>query len=209
VKAAWSFAAGFAWFAACAPPKLVALPSSPAVHLAKLDQGAIEVRAEVGGRKPTEALPPNLTPIKITIKNTTNQGIHVSLDEILLSEANRSLRIVPIEDIHLWRSEPTIGLPPGSPLSVSGLVLLRTKKDLKLGSPEYFTATRGKHPEKKVVEQSAFKGGYIESGQTISGYVYFEPVTGEDGRVRLEVRVRSGAQSGTLTETEIPFAVEE
>jgi hypothetical protein len=36
-----------------------------------------------------------------------------------------------------------------------------------------------------------------------------EPVSGADGKVKLEVKVRSGAQSGVLTETEIPFAVEQ
>jgi hypothetical protein len=193
---------------ACAPPKLVADPAAPSVHHARLDQGTIEVRAEVG-RKPTEALPRNLTPIKITIKNTSDRGVHISLDEILLSESQGKLRIIPIEDIHLWRPEPTVGLLPGAPPGIPGLVPLQTKKNLRIGSPEYFTLLRGKHPEKKVVEQSAFKGGYIEAGQTVSGYVYFEPVTGDEGKVRLEVKVRSGAQSGVLTETEIPFAVEE
>lgn len=201
-------AATLAGLAACALPKLVADPAAPSVHHARLDQGTIEVRAEVG-RKPTEALPRNLTPIRITIKNTSDRGIHVSLEEILLSESKGRLRIVPIDDIHLWRPEPTVGLLPGAPPSVAGLVPFQTKKNLRIGSPEYFTAVRGKHPEKKVVEQSSFKGGYIESGQTVSGYVYFEPVSGEDGKVKLEVKVRSGAQSGVLTETEIPFAVEE
>ena len=202
-------AVGLAWLSGCALPKLVADPKAPSVHHARLDQGSIEVRAEVG-RKPTEALPRNLTPIKITIKNTSNRGIHISLDEIMLSDGKGKLRSVSIDDIHLWRPEPTVGLLPGAPPpGVPNLVMLSTKKNLRIGSPEYFTAVRGKHPEKKVVEQSALKEGYIEAGQTISGYVYFEPVSGEDGKVHLEVKVRSGAQSGVLTETEIPFAVEE
>ena len=127
------------------------------VHQAKLDQGGIEVRAEVGGRKPTEALPRNLTPIKITIKNTTNRGIHISLDEIMLSDGNGKLRNMSIDDIHLWRPEPSVGLLPGAPPALPALVPFSTKKNLRIGSPEYFTALRGKHPEKKVVEQSALK----------------------------------------------------
>ena len=201
-------AVGLAWLSGCALPKLVADPKAPSVHHAKLDQGTIEVRAEVG-RKPTEALPRNLTPIKITIKNTSNRGIHISLDEIVLSDGTGKLRNISIDDIHLWRPEPSVGLLPGAPPALPALVPFATKQNLRIGSPEYFTALRGKHPEKKVVEQSALKEGYIEAGQTISGYVYFEPVSGEDGKVHLEVKVRSGAQSGVLTETEIPFAVEE
>jgi len=135
--------------------------------------------------------------------------VYISLDEIVLSDGTGKLRNISIDDIHLWRPEPSVGLLPGAPPALPALVPFATKQNLRIGSPEYFTALRGKHPEKKVVEQSALKEGYIEAGQTISGYVYFEPVSGEDGKVHLEVKVRSGAQSGVLTETEIPFAVEE
>jgi hypothetical protein len=193
---------------ACAPPRLVADPTAPAVHTARLAGGDIVVRAEVGGKKPTESLPRNLTPIKITITNTTGRGIHVDLEEILLSGKDGAIQSVRIEDIHLWRPEPTVGLLPGAP-PVLPLVSTRAMRNLRLGSPEYFTLVRGKHPEKKLVEQSALQSGYIESGQTISGYVYFEQVFDADQRVKLQVRVRSGAQSGTLTDTAIPFAVEE
>jgi hypothetical protein len=203
----WLLAAGLAGLASCAPPRLLPDAAAPSVHTARLEQGAIEVLAEVGST-PTNELPKTLTPMKITIRNTTDRGIHVSLDEIILSETGRAQQVVSIDDIHLWRMEPTVGLLPGALPGLPGLLSSRHMKNLRMGSPEYFTLVRGKHPHKKRVEETALKGGYIEAGQTVSGYVYFEPVSGDDGRVRLEVRIRSGAQSGTLTNSHIPFTVE-
>ena len=204
-------AAGLALFAGCTPPGLSAVRDADQSnrHRASLRQGAIEISADVGGERPVAALPRNLTPVKVRITNTTDRGIHLSLDEVGLAGLDGTAAAIRVEGIHLWRPVPTMGALPGAPPALPHLVPIRTLRDLKIGSPEYFTALRGKHPQKRALEKSALRDGYVEPGETVEGYVFFDHVPDDDaGRVRLRLRIRSGAHSGTLTDAEIPFAVD-
>jgi hypothetical protein len=81
-------------------------------------------------------------------------------------------------------------------------------------STAYTTSTVKGRPEnpadpaaKREIVEEAFDGGYIDSGQTEHGLVYFENPPNDVNRLRLRVRVHK-KDGGTPVEVlEIPYSV--
>lgn len=202
---------------ACAAPELVPLvPSEDGV--ATVQESGVALSAEV--QAGSHVVPSSLTPIKISVTNNAAEPVYVALEDIELelvaegvtSEAVPPQRIKP-------RRPPGLGIDPASPYasqsptSGSG-VAPQGGGSVMEPSTAYATGTGSADPvapgepagRREIVEQ-AFDGGYIDSGETEHGFVYFEKPSREVGRLRLRVTVHKKDGATPVEVLEIPYSV--
>ena len=81
-------------------------------------------------------------------------------------------------------------------------------------STAYTTSTVKGRPEspadpaaKREIVEEAFDGGYIDSGETEHGLVYFEKPPDDVNRLRLRVRVHKKDGGSPVEVLEIPYSV--
>lgn len=201
---------------ACASPELVPqVPSEGGV--ASVQQSGVELSAEV--QSPGHLLPASLTPIEIAIENTAGEPVFVALDDIELelvekgvsSEAVLPQRIKPRAPLGLG-IDPTSPYASQSPTSGSGVApqgggsVMEPSTAYATGTGRGGPAVSGDPAAQREIVERAFAGGYIGSGETQRGWVYFE--TPPDGVERLRLRVRVHKKDGAtpVEVLEIPYA---
>jgi hypothetical protein len=100
---------------ACSAELVPLAPTEDGVSRAA--SSGIEVRATVvNGR---EYIPRSLTPVKLSIRNLSPQGVYLSLDDIRLVGKDTALAAVEPIDIEPRRPVPTMGVDPASPFATS------------------------------------------------------------------------------------------
>jgi hypothetical protein len=200
--------------AACSSAQLVPLqPTAPGKSLAV--NSNVEVQADTKVNGPS-AMPTNITPVHLAIRNLSDEALYVDLGDIELDGASRALEAVPPVTIEPRHRIASLGLDPASPFVVeqttdsSGPRIGRTESVLI--EPGFGTGTASPLPgtrdrAREELLQSALESGVIPSGQTREGFVYFPRVPKDARQLTLEVGVRRAPQSEPATVVQIPYTV--
>lgn len=202
---------------ACASPNLVPeVPNKDGV--AVVEESGVQLRAEV--QKGSAVAPSTLTLIKISVKNNAAEPVYIALEDIELElvDAGVTAEAVPPQRI-TPRRPPGLGIDPASPYAsqspTSGSGVAPTGGGSVMEpSTAYTTNTIAGRPpssadsaaQRELVE-GAFEGGYIDSGETEHGLVYFENPPEDVDRLRLRVRVHKKNGATPVEVLEIPYAV--
>ena len=208
-----------ALLAGCASEQLVPLGPTDNGE-AKQTEGGVQVRAQV--ERPEDYIPPSLTPMKITVHNGSPAGVYVELEDIMLVADGRALTPIPPGSIEPRQRIVSVGLDPASPFTTQPPTSAPTiPQQLERGSaqgpgslyePSVARPAAGqemfRQRARAEIVREAFTGGFIDSGQSRQGLVYFaKPPKGSD-HVDLQVKARSGEGSGPAVVVEIPYALE-
>lgn len=207
VPAAFGFLTGL--LVGCSSPQLV--PVSPmSGGTARAESEGIAVEAEPAARDEPSYLPADIEPLKVTIRNDSGRGIHIDLEAIELVGPSQTLATVSPLAIEPLPPITGLGLDPASPLTQAGPVGV----DLRLQG-SYFGPQRPFEygPQRLAARQAeiaakAFDGGYIDSGDTQVGFLYFKAPYSAGERLTLVIPVRTGQGSGALTTLTLAFVVE-
>lgn len=206
---------GLLWgLCACASPDLVPqVPSQGGV--AVVEESGVQLSAKV--QAGSAVAPGTLTLIEISVKNNAAEPIYVALEDIELelvddgvtAEAVAPHRIKP-------RRPPGLGIDPSSPYAsqspVGGSGVAPTGGGAVMEPSTAYTvkggiATPGDSAARREIVEDAFKGGYIGSGETGHGLVYFENPPKDVDRLRLRVRVHKKDGATPVEVLEIPYSV--
>lgn len=191
--------------------ELVPLTPTPDGN-ARAERSGIEVQAEVESAR--EYIPRSLTPVKISVRNLSSQGVYVSLEDIRLVGEGTALSAVEPIDIEPRRPVPTMGVDPASPFAGSPV---SSTIGIPLYKPGFGFNPRSPAPDfqgyrsyrefaRREIGKDAFDAGFIDSGEARQGYVYFQAPPEGVQRVSLEVRLHSGEGSGPGVIVDIPYA---
>ena len=198
---------------ACASQEIVpVVPNKDGV--AVVEESGVQLSAEV--QEGSAIVPGSLTPIKISIKNNAAEPVYVALEDIELElvDGGATAEAVPPQRIKP-RRPPGLGVDPASPYAsqspTSGSGVAPPGGGAVMEpSTAYGT---GKGPaaadpaaQREIIEQ-AFHGGYIDSGKTEQGLVYFQNPPGGVDRLRLRVRVHKKDGATPVEVLEIPYSV--
>jgi hypothetical protein len=175
--------------------------------LAKSEGIAVEANAE--SRDRPAYLPRNIEPVQLTIRNQSDRGIHVDVDSIELVGAIHPVAASP-QSIRPLAPVNSIGLDPASPLLQPGSAVL----DPRLPGYAYYMVGRPLNSwdhrfeaRQTEIVAKAFDGGYIDAGETQTGFLYFKGPHDDGQKLDLVIPVHTGEGSGTLTTIELPFVV--
>jgi len=200
VLAALSFVSG------CASPQLV--PVVPVLNgVARASNGSIVVLADARAPRPW-SLPASVTPIRISVRNQGQSGVHVALGDIELRGESEAVRAELASSIVPRPSVTSLGVDPGSPLAYqgqSGPGVVLPADVYGVGGPNWLAPRDSGRPSE--IESMAFSGGYVDAGQSRSGFVYFGDLPGDGETLTLRIVVRSGESSGAVWNAELPFHV--
>lgn len=201
--------------AGCSSVQLVPLqPTAPGQSLATSSN--VEVQADTRAKGPS-AMPSNVTPVHLAIRNLSEKPVYVDLGDIELDGASHSLDAVPPVMIEPRHRIASLGLDPASPFVVeqttdsSGPRVGRTESVLI--EPGFGTGTSAPLPgtrdrARDELLQSALQTGVIPSGQTRAGFVYFPRLPKDVGQLTLKVGVRRAPKVAPDSVVQIPYSVQ-
>lgn len=176
--------------------------------VAVVEQSGIVLSAEV---KQLYEVPPDVTPIRISIQNNAGRGIYVELDDIELEGAAHTFRVLPAEEIRP-RRPVGLSMDPASPYaSAQGAAALQYGLPGGTGSFNvdpalaYASGDGWRSRTSRELVMSAFDGGYIDIGESQHGLVFFKTTPEVSGRLTLRVRVHAGSGSAPLETLEVPY----
>jgi hypothetical protein len=206
------------FLAGCASEQLVPLGPTDNGE-AKQTEGGVQVRARVARHE--DYMPKSLTPMKITVHNGSPDGVYVDLEDIVLVADGRALTPIPPSSIEPRQHIASVGLDPASPFTPTAPINTPAVPNTERGSaqgpgslyePSVEQPGAGlqmfRQRAKAEIAREAFSGGFIDSGQSRQGLVYFaRPPKGSD-HVDLQIKARSGEGSGPAVVVEIPYTVE-
>jgi hypothetical protein len=162
----------------------------------------------------SHAIPLTLVPIQISIKNLAPTGVYVSLDDIELElEGEGTAEAVPPTRIKA-RRPVGLGIDPSSPFAsqapTSGTAVAAPGGGAIPETTVGYAAGKSAviDPVKREILDTAFWGGYIDTGETEEGLVYFARPPDDVARLRLRVRVRPRGSSAPVRTLEIPYSVQ-
>lgn len=197
--------------AGCAGTQLVPLGSPAENDIAVVERSGIELTARV--RPGLQHLPRRITPVRITLKNQSGEGIYFDPKEVelALGPGQAALETIPPEELPPPRPLG-LGIDPTSPYASA-----RGAPAAAGAALGYFGLTPlngfavGVWHDPMTwawLMNTAFDSSFIDSGESRAGYIYLKtPPQGVD-RITLRVRVRSGAGSGAVETLEIPYAID-
>jgi hypothetical protein len=196
----------------CSTPQLVPqLPANGTLALAQSKGIAVEANAESHDRP--AYLPGNIEPVKLTIRNDSDHGIHVDVDSIELVGAAHPVAANP-QSIRPLPPINSLGLDPASALYQPGAGVVDAR------SPGYgYYGYYGMRPpmsywdhqfeaRQTEIVAKAFDGGFIDAGETQTGFLYFKGPYKDGQKLDLVVPLHTGQGSEALTTIELPFIVE-
>jgi len=196
--------------AGCSSPQLVPVtPSDSGTAWAQSEGVSVEVDGDAGGSP--IYLPADIEPLRITIHNASDRGIHVSLDSIELTRGHFALAAVEPNTIEPRPYVTGMGLDPASPFAHSGPGAVGI--DLRLATQypalhrELTFGDSGMDVRRHEIIRKAFPDGFIEAGQTREGFVYFEDIPKSKGQLNLVIPVHTGQGSGATTTLTVPLEV--
>ena len=197
----------------CGTPQLV--PQLPANGtLAQVESEGIAVEANAESRDRPAYLPRNVTPVQLTIRNESDHGIHVDVDAIELLGAAHPVAASP-QSIRPLAPINSLGLDPASPLLQPGSATADSRS-LGYGYGFYDYARRPPlsywdhqfEASQTEIVAKAFDGGFIDAGETVTGFLYFKGPYHEGQKLELVIPIHKGQGSGALTTIELPFVAE-
>jgi hypothetical protein len=170
----------------------------------------LSAKAQTG----SHAVPRTLLPIKISIRNLAPAGVYVSLDDIELElEGEGTAEAVPPTRIKA-RRPIGLGIDPASPFAsqapTSGTAAAAPGGGAIPETTVGYAAGKSAvvDPVKREILDTAFWGGYIDTGETEEGVVYFAKPPEDVSRLRLRVRVRPRGSSAPVRTLIIPYSVQ-
>lgn len=125
-KTALALVASTALLAACSAELVPLAPTTDGS--ARVERSGIEVQAKIESSR--EYLPGSLTPVKLSVRNLSPQGVYVALEDIrLVGEGTQLTAIDPI-DIEPRHPVPAMGVDPAS--QFAGSVLTPSSRDVAI-----------------------------------------------------------------------------
>jgi hypothetical protein len=199
---------GVLWGCASTPELVPLVPNQDGTAVVETSDVQLSAKVQPG----SHTVPTTLLPIRIAIVNHAPSGVYVSLDdiELELEGAARTSEAVPPQRIRA-RRPVGLGIDPASPFasqaptsatgaaSPGGSALSETAVGYAAGKSGVVD------PAKREILDTAFWGGYIKSGATEQGLVYFAKPPDDVGRLRLRVTVRPSGAGAPLQTLEIPY----
>jgi hypothetical protein len=197
----------------CSSVKLVPVAAA-APGLSVAASSGVEVRADTRAAAPS-AVPPNLTPVRLSVTNRSDRPVYVQLQDIELHGPSHELSAVPPRSIEPRHRIASLGLDPASPFvveqSVEGVGPHAGRTESVLLEPGIGTGTAPTYAPGKTdraraeLLESSFEGGAIQSGQTREGFIYFRQLPEHADRLTLQVGVRPAPDHAPATVLQIPY----
>lgn len=176
--------------------------------VAVVEQSGVVLSAEI---KQLYEVPPEVTPIRISIQNKADTGIYVELDDIELEGTARTFEALPAQEIRP-RRPLGLSMDPASPYaSAQGAAALQyglpgNRPNFNMDPTLAYGSGDGwRSATSRELVMSAFDGGYIDMGESQRGLVFFKATPEPNGRLTLRVRVRAGSGSAPVRTLEIPY----
>lgn len=196
--------------AGCSTIQLVPVtPSGSGTAQVQSDGVSVEVDGDAEGSP--IYLPADIEPVRITIHNASDRGIHVSLDSIELAHGDFALAAVEPKAIEPRPYVRGMGLDPASPFVQAGPgaagIDLRLATQYPALQRELSFGDTGVDSRRAEILSKAFADGFIEAGQTREGFIYFEDIPEGAGLLNLIIPVHTGQGSGALTTLTVPLQV--
>lgn len=192
---------------ACSSTELIAQsPDDSSTVRAEAAGVAAEADAESGDRP--QSLPSNVEAVKLVIHNKSDRGIHVSADDIELSGSGHQVTQITPQSINPRPPVQAIGSNPAWPQAPNGTPIdMRMAAQYQDPALQNIYHDRDLSARKAEISGKAFTGGYIESGKSLQGFVYFPAPSSKAKNLDLVVPVHTGEGSGAVVTLELPFAV--
>jgi hypothetical protein len=208
-------AAGLLLLGGCAAAELREAPDAGAGHAASAVAADVEVTASPGAWRGWPAdLTRVVTPILVSIVNRGAAPVRVSHDDFaLVLPGGRRLAVVLPSEVRGVVYDPPPTALPSEGFSVGG--------DGYPGGPDWVlrgpAAGAYTDPVARVGEQfalptpdvldRALPEGVLEPGRAASGFVYFERLAADAGRVDLSARLVDARTGDTLGRVLVPFTL--
>ena len=193
----------------CSSPQLIAeSPDDTSTVRAEAEGVAVEADAESGDRP--KFLPSDVEAVKLVIHNRSERGVHVSADDIELAGSGQSITQITPQSIDPLPPVRTIGSNPAWPTAPNGTPIdFRMAAQYQDPAMEQIYGERDMSARRAEISSKAFPGGYIESGKSLQGFVYFPEPRSKDKAKSLDlvVPVHTGEGSGAVVTLELPFKV--
>ena len=163
-------------------------------------------------------LPPSVMPIKVRIRNDSDKPVRVRYEDFALLGANgrryRSLPLVPLQHGGTSAIRPIYAASkffvapllhdvyPDLPVWSNAL-----PRDEALYDREY--AKWGPSGPDRHVRREGLPEGMVDAGGSVTGFLYFEDPTRQEGRATFEAELETGGEpEGQTTTLKIPFRVD-
>lgn len=196
--------------AGCSSPQLVPVtPSGSGTAWVQSEGVSVGVDGEAGGTP--RYLPAGIAPLRITIRNASDRGIHVALDSIELAKGDVAFFALEPKSIEPRPYVTGTGLDPASPFVQPGPgavgIDLRLATQYPALQRELAFGDTSVDTRRAEIISMAFADGFIEAGQTREGFVYFEDIPKSAGQLNLVIPVHTGQGSGAVTTFTVPLEV--
>ena len=191
------------------------VPARASQHGQALAVGAgVELRAYTDARP--WSVPNAFTPVRISVRNTGAGPVFVGLEDLQLASATVALSAVPAASIPPRRRVASLGMDPGSPFVAlqgtgGGARSYGGRTESVLLQPatasHYESPFGAGDPARREISSGEFPSGWIASGQTRTGFVYFREVPSDVGELTLRVFVRPALEAPRASVVEIVYSV--
>lgn len=202
-------------FAACATRYLV--PASDARRLyprstaVVVERAGIEVIADPQAWTGSLDVLDDLVPVWVQVTNRSGRGVYVSpVDVELVGPELRARATLPLalDPPPLQTTDPQL-LPTTSPqpLQTTAGVDPTISDDRVAVLSDQIEVRSEESRLRDEIRRRGLRNGELESGETATGFVYFERGSWDTGRVELRVTLRNRSGGARVTSLNLPFAV--
>jgi hypothetical protein len=196
------------------------IPGAPTAAVAEENGIRLAADGDDWSGRPAD-LPERLTPVKVRIVNHSGRPVQILYERFALTpahgHAHYPLPPVPLEDQHPPDGFGTL-LPIYASASFFVAPLLHqiypSLEPWRLAlprDPDYYQRQYARWPDQlptREMQRMGLPEGVLADGGQISGFLYFENVTGSHQRLELQAALEDGEKDGPVANLEIPFRVE-
>jgi len=169
------------------------LPSDPSRDVAVARSEGVTLAASAHGWPGSPRAARRLTPIRVEITNETKKPLYGAVADIHLIAGDKELPARAPDSIEIDPQRTTVGKTAADFDSRTGIYEFRQPSPAKLEL-------------NRQIRMLSLPEGAIESGESVQGFVYFNPLPPSVDVATLRVQLRDGPAGPVYATLDIPFA---